>query len=140
MGNFREFYFWTSENALTLYEILLNKLKDFGIYHKEHDWFTSYLTGRKQATLCGEEISTSIATVKPGTPQGSALGPILSLIFLNDLPQWQTGLHLNLYADDTAGSCSGNSVEDVKRELQIGLNDIISVWFSNNNLSINAEK
>ena len=120
------------------HEILLNKLKVFGICHKEHDWFTSYLVGRQQATICGEDMS-SFATVKSGIPQGSALGPTLSLIFLNDLPLCQTDLHLNLYADDTAGSCSGNSVEDVIRKLQNGLNDI-SVWFSNNNLSINVEK
>ena len=120
------------------HEILHNKLKDFGIYHKEHDWFTSYLTGRQQATLCGEDMS-SFAAVKSGIPQGSALGPTLSLIFLNDLPLCQTNLHLNLYDDDTAGSCSGKSVEDVIRKLQNGLNDI-SVWFSNNYLGINAEK
>ena len=122
------------------HEILLNKLKYFGIYHKEHDWFTSYLVGRQQATICGEDMS-SFTTVKSGIPQGSALGPTLSLIFLNDLPLCQTDLHLqvNLYVDDTAGSCSGNSVEDVIRKLQNGLNDV-SDWLSNNHLSINAEK
>ena len=80
--------------------LLLEKLNAYGIRGTELSWFTDYLTGRKQRVVLEGEYS-NWAKVKMGVPQGSILGPLLFLLFVNDLSDAVEDCTVNLYADDT---------------------------------------
>ena len=81
--------------------ILLHKMKvQFGITNVELDWFSSYLTNREQVCLVNGITSTSKKIVC-GVPQGSILGPLLFLLYINDLPDCLDKTTPCLYADDT---------------------------------------
>ena len=79
---------------------LLSKLRTFGIDGSLLDWFSSYLNGRQQRVVVnGSFLTWSI--VKSGVPQGSILGPVLFLMFVNDMPDVLKSSSLVMYADDS---------------------------------------
>ena len=82
------------------HKILLSKLESYGIRGLPLQLFTSYLTNRKQCTSLGNYLS-SMQTVSCGVPQGSTLGPVLFLIYINDLPNSSEALMFRIFADDT---------------------------------------
>ena len=86
---------------MVYHEILLKKLKMYGVTGLEHDWFTSYLDSRKQ--FCRVDgTSSDVKGINCGVPQGSFLGPLLLLIYINDLPFFSLHKsHVSMYADDT---------------------------------------
>ena len=82
-----------------LHERLLQKLEQYGIAGSLLTWFRNFLVGRQQRVLVQGSCS-SWTSVKSGVPQGTILGPILFLIYINDLPDDITS-KIKLFADDT---------------------------------------
>ena len=94
------------------HNILLQKLNMYGIAQNTGKWFESYPKGRKQATKVNGVMS-EYSNVQCGVPQGSILGPLLFILYINDLSKYLTTCTANLYADDTAIYYSGESQIDI---------------------------
>ena len=86
------------------HNILVKKLEHYGVRGICNNWFSSYLSNRKQYTQVNEHRS-SLKEITCGVPQGSILGPILFLIYINDISN-STELNLLSFADDTTIYCS----------------------------------
>ena len=91
--------------------VLLEKMKYFGFRASVIKWFESYLSNRK-FLVCIDNVFSEAGTLKYGVPQGSILGPLLFLLYVNDLPQSLSDAGSYLYADDT---CIFYQHEDVKK-------------------------
>ena len=81
------------------HDILLAKLRKYGVDNLEFAWFSSYLTNRKQYCKVNG-VSSKTEDIKCGVPQGSCLGPLLLLIHINDLPILLKKGKVTMYADD----------------------------------------
>ena len=101
------------------HDLLITKLKAYGIVNQELKWCYSYLSNRKQTVRLGGKMSSEVF-MKHGVPQGSILGPLLFIIFINDLPIHVTS-QLDLYADDTTitDSADFRNLSDLERHLTI---------------------
>ena len=109
-----------------------------GLTTSTTQWFGSYLTNRSQITSVGDAHSAS--TEMPiGVPQGSILGPLLFLIYVNDLPDCHLASDIILYADDTVLYYSSKSVSDLEHHINADLGTV-SEWFSRNLLTLNISK
>ena len=82
------------------HDILLRKLEHYGIRGTSLSWFSSYLKGRSQFVSCNNTTS-EIKPIVCGVPQGSVLGPLPFLLYINDLPNISNKLSFYLFADDT---------------------------------------
>ena len=119
------------------HEILLTKLEHYGIRNKEWKWFQSYLNGRFQYVELNGYQSTK-ANLETGVPQGSVLGPLLFLLYINDLPS-STKLKSIIFADDTNLLISGNDLAELVSTLNEELKSV-SDFFKANQLKLNAKK
>lgn len=120
------------------HNVLLAKLHRYGIRGIEHTWFFSYLSERSQATFYQNTLS-SFTQITTGVPQGSVLGPILFLLFINDLANTPRHSVINLYADDTLIYVSDEDVNVAASLLQDDINEVVS-WFTKNKLTTNVSK
>ena len=121
------------------HSLLLKKLKLYGITDKNLTWFESYLSNRKQYIEIGENSKTYLKYVTCGVPQGSILGSLLFLVYVNDLPNAFRLLDPITFADDT--SLFFNH-KDIKHLFTVVNNDLVNIkdWFTANKLSLNVEK
>ena len=118
------------------HRILLSKLDHYGICGNEHALFTNYLSDRHQYVEYNDTISAT-NSISTGVPQGSILGPLLFLIYINDLPLVTTVFDMLMYADDTTLYCNlNNNLTDIIN----GELDKINDWLSANKLSLNVKK
>ena len=91
--------------------ILIKKLGIYGVSDKSIRWFQSYLS--KSQTVCLGAVKGEASSITYGVPQGSILGPLIFILYINDLPCHLTETCMDMYADDTSLSASGKSVTDV---------------------------
>ena len=117
--------------------ILLKKLNYLGFQENESNFFKSYLTNRTQRTKFND-TSSDILITECGVPQGSILGPLLFIIYINDFPN-NIKTDTTIFADDTTLICSGKNKDDFKSNIVSNLVDA-ETWFSANKLSLNLKK
>lgn len=129
------------------FKILLNKLYGIGIRGKAHDWFASYLKDREQLveiehynqkTKEAQLIRSDVKSIHASIPQGSVIGCLLFLIYINDLPKTIDGPCV-LFADDISILTSCQTNVNLNEKLKAILGKIIN-WMSDHNLEINFTK
>ena len=120
------------------HDILLKKLSMYGLDENTIAWFESYLKNRAQRTKVNGHLS-NLRYMSYGVPQGSILGPLLFIIYINDLSKYLTETKCSLYADDTAVYCNGTSIVDIVLSLRIDMS-YINEWLRANKLTLNVKK
>ena len=120
------------------HQILLRKLQRYGVRGIACDWFKSYLENRVQYVSYNTKDSDYMK-IMCGVPQGSILGPLLFILYINDIVKVSTVLNPVLFADDTslfhAHTDFDTLIEEINEELQK-----ITTWFHTNKLSLNIKK
>ena len=122
------------------HKILLSKLNLYGFRGIANQWFTSYLQNRKQfVSVNGAE--SNLTSITHGVPQGSILGPILFLLFINDFPDSSIFFKFTLFADDSNLLCKFKNVNTISiyNDVCQNLNSVYD-WLSENKIKVNVDK
>ena len=120
------------------HEILLNKLQHYGIRGKALDWIKSYLSNRSQYVSINGTNSTT-KELNFGVPQGSILGPLFFVIYINDMPKICKIAKFILYADDSNIILTGNTLTEINEQFKI-LSSTLTDWVNSNGLMLNIKK
>ena len=118
--------------------ILLHKLEKAGIRNSAYNWCASYLSNRSQKKFVNNMISGAL-NISCGVPQGSVLGPLFFLVYVNDVQHALGCSNIKLYADDTVIYNSGVNATEAAALLQPQLDNFCK-WGNVNKLSINTKK
>ena len=102
------------------------------------EWFKSYLTERKQFVLYND-VKSDVKEITYGVPQGSVLGPLLFILYTNDIPYCLKTCKCILFADDTTVYVSGHRKSSLFTDMKNDLDSLID-WFRANKLSLNISK
>ena len=120
------------------HSILLMKLEHYGIRDSALRWFESYLDKRLQF-VCANGENSELRELSCGVPEGSVLGPLLFLIYINDLPNISNNLEMSLFADDTNIYYENESLAKLGSIINKELRNLY-LWLSINRLALNIEK
>lgn len=120
------------------HNILIKKLGAYGVRGEAQAWLKSYLTNRQQFVSINN-VNSSLLNISCGVPQGSILGPLLFIIYINDLPDVSNILWPVIYADDTNVIHFGQDLKSVVDTVNEEL-DKINIWLKSNKLVLNLKK
>ena len=120
------------------HDILLHKLWHYGIRGKAHDWFRSYLSNRRQFVSIEDKISNTNG-IRYGVPQGSVLGPLLFILYINDLPNISDKVRFILYADDANIVITAETEAEIISIYENFCGDLVK-WVNVNGLFLNIKK
>ena len=120
------------------HEILLSKLNKYGIEDMENKWFKSYLNNRNQKCFVNGCLSQN-RSLACGIPQGTILGPLLFILYINDLPNCLSYTQPRMYADDTNLSFASDSIDTIEHKMNHDLANI-KEWLIANKLTLNKSK
>ena len=120
------------------HSILVCKLCNYGIDQTSLRWFRSYLSDRTQKCSVNGHLSNA-ASVSCGVPQGSNLGPLLFLIYINDLPNCLSVASPNMFADDTNITVAADSLTELENKINLDLENL-NRWLVANRLSLSVAK
>ena len=120
------------------HNILLSKLYHYGFRGKTQEWFRNYLCNRTQY-VSYNRVSSQTENIKCGVPQGSILGPLLFILYMNDICNTSKILKTILFADDTTVFCSHKDIATLCTTINNELKEVCN-WFKANKLSLNAKK
>ena len=114
--------------------ILIRKLRKYGVDSSSLKWFESYLCDGNQK-CCTNGHSSNTAPVTCGVPQGSNLGPLLFLVYINDLPNSLTSASPRIFADDTNITFASSTMTDLENAVNLELRNL-QRWLTTNRLSL----
>ena len=112
------------------HDILLSKLHRYGFRGNPLTWFENYLYNRNQVVKIGDTISSS-QTIICGMPQGSTLGPLLFLLYINDLPNCLSKLSFWIFADDTNMFYTINNLHNLESVMNEEFKSVSAVPLTN---------
>ena len=119
------------------HSLLKLKLRKIGLSDMSLNWFTSYLDRRQELTF--NTITSDCIPVKSGIGQGTIVGPLIFLLYINDIVRSLPDVHINMYADDCILYATGNTWNQVHARLQRGLLGF-DEWCLNNSMVLNIAK
>lgn len=119
-------------------KILLKKLRSYGIGGQVLKWFESYLTDRKQKIKYMQEVSGS-RLIEHGVPQGSVLGPLLFIVYVNDIVKELRYSACSMFADDMIIYISDDNADEIEFKINYDMKKI-DKWLKQNSLKINIKK
>ena len=119
------------------HNILLQKLERYGIRGNVFKFFQSYLSSRSQFVKIND-VESSLMNIDFGVPQGSILGPLLFLIYINDLPE-ATNFFIKLFADNTFLCAQNHNLLRLENEVNLELHKVF-IWLASNKLTLNIGK
>ena len=120
------------------HDILCKKFEHYGVQQRELSWFRSYLSNRKQFCRING-VDSNVGEIEVGVPQGSCLGPLLFLIYINDLPQAVQHSSVTMYADDTSLCYQSRDLTQLNEAINSDLKKL-ETWLQGNKLSLNVAK
>ena len=120
------------------HSILLQKLQFYGIRGVAFNWLKNYLSDRQQYVVYNG-VKSDMGKINCGVPQGSILGPLLFLLYVNDMHNACRSSFIMLFADDTNIFVSGKSILEIEQTINVELK-ALSIWFKLNKLTLNIKK